>query len=224
MTWREEQIGRARLILGDCRDVLPTLAKVGAIVSDPPYGIGYSHSGGGKSSTHSMGRSRTNTRAVVGDDAPFDPSHLLDYPRVLLFGADHFASRLPLAGMFHVWDKDPKAAMQRDSFSDAELFWTSWTGKRQVIRHLWKGLCQAGHGERRFHPTQKPIAVMKRCVEMARPKGAVVDPYMGVGTTGIAAVQAGLDFIGVEIEVVHFERACRRIEDAQRQKDLFIAA
>lgn len=214
-------IGRATLYLGDCRDILPTLSGVGACVTDPPYGIGHKHSGKGKG-IHSMGTARTSARSVVGDNKPFDPAHLLGYPRVLLFGADHFACRLPHVGMFHVWDKDPKAAMQWDSFSDAEMFWTNWSGKRQVIRHLWKGLCQAGQGERRFHPTQKPVAVMKRCVEMAKPKGPVLDPYMGAGTTGVAAVQCGFDFIGIEIERDHFEKSCERIEQAQRQGDLFI--
>lgn len=206
-------IGNAELWLGDCREVLPTLPKDVCIVSDPPYGISYKHGGGGKG-IHSMGNARTQSREIVGDNEPFDPSHLAGY-RSLLFGADHFANRLPEGGMFHVWDKDPKGLCSFDSFSDAEIFWTSWTRKRAVIRYLWKGLCQPIN-ERRFHPTMKPQNVMAQCIEMIG-QGVICDPYMGSGSTGVAAMQMCRTFIGIECEPDFFDIACRRIEDAQRQ-------
>lgn len=212
---RIETIGNATLYLGDCRTILPTLGKVDAVVTDPPYGINYSHSGGGKG-IHSMGTTRTQTAKIAGDAEPFDPSHLIAY-RALLFGADHYLRRLPDGGMFHVWDKDPKGVLSWDSFSDAELFWTSWTRSRACFRYLWKGLCQEGQGERRFHPTAKPVKLMEQCIELTGDGEIICDPYMGSGTTGVACMNLGRKFIGIEIEPKYFDIACRRIEDAQRQ-------
>lgn len=216
---RTEIIGNATLILGDARELIDDL-DYDCVVSDPPYGIAYSHSGGGRGN-HSMGTARTDTRKIIGDDRLFDPAPFVK-KRALLFGADHFARALPSGGQFHVWDKDPNG-MLFDSFSDAELFWTSWTGKRRVIRYLWKGLCQAGAGERRFHPTQKPVQVMVRALEISK-AAKPIDPFMGSGTTGIAAAKLDLPFIGIEIDPDHFDLACRRIEDAQRQGQLFAGA
>lgn len=213
---RVEVIGNATLYLGDCREILPTLPAETLIVSDPPYGISYKHGGGGRKNIHSMGASRTQSRAIKGDAEPFDPAHLIGFKRALLFGADHYAWRLPEGGMFHVWDKDPKGRLSWDSFSDAELFWTNWTRNRVCFRYLWKGLCQEGQGERRYHPTAKPVALMANCVEMVG-DGVICDPYMGSGTTGVACANLGRAFIGVEVEQDYFDIACRRIEDAQRQ-------
>lgn len=127
--------------------------------------------------------------------------------------------------MFHVWDKNPSGAVA-DSFSDAELFWTSFSGKRRIYRHLWKGVCQASEkgGKQRWHPTQKPIVVMQWCIGlMPDAVATILDPYMGSGTTGVAAVKLGRKFIGIEIEPTYFDIACRRIGDALKQQDLFIA-
>lgn len=208
------------VVLGDCREYLATLAdkSVDAIVSDPPYGINYQHSGAGAAAT---GRTalRRFTESIEGDDEPFDPSHLLRWPCVL-FGADHYCSRLPSGGTMHVWDKAPGGAGPKDSFSDAELFWSSWTCSRRVIRYLWKGVCQDGEkGRRKFHPMQKPEAVMMECVGMTT--GTVCDPYAGSGSTGVACVRLGRRFIGIEIDERYFSIACRRISAALNEQPLF---
>lgn len=218
--WKAEAIiGNARLLLGDCLEILPTLTGIDAVVTDPPYGIGYAHGGGGKG-IHSMGTLRTQHKKIYGDDKPFDPSTVTGIAnRALIFGADHFATRLPDGGMFHVWDKDPKGRLSFDSFSDAEIFWTSWTRSRVVWRYLWKGLCQEGAGERRYHPTAKPVAIMKKCVELVN-ADCILDPFMGSGTTGVACITSGRKFIGIEIDPGYFEIACDRIEKAQRQGSL----
>ncbi len=216
-------IGNAELWHGDCREVLPLLPKTAAIVSDPPYGIAYQHSGGGKG-IHSGAKTGEHHNfvghAIAGDDAPFDPAPLCHWPCVI-FGADHYAARLPSDGVFHVWDKDPRGRLEWDSFSDAELCWTNWRTRRRVFRFLWKGLCQDGVATKRLHPTMKPIEVMAWCIGMLDKKVRVVcDPYMGSGSTGLAALAAGLRFVGVEIDRQYFDIACRRIEDAQRQAPL----
>ncbi len=205
------------LYLGDCREILPTLGKVDAVVTDPPYGIGHVHSGKARGKWNVA-----NSRPIVGDLEPFDPSPFLFAP-CLFFGADHFAGRLPAGGVMHVWDKECGRTNRDDSFSDAELFWTSAPGKRRVVRYMWKGLQveEPLLDQKREHPTQKPVAVMVRCIEMM-PDGVVCDPFMGSGTTGVAAVSLGRHFTGIEIEPKYFDIACRRISEALKQQDLFI--
>jgi site-specific DNA-methyltransferase (adenine-specific) len=218
------------LYLGDCRELLPSIAKVDAVVTDPPYGLGHRHSGKGKT-THlkksGAALVKQNTRPVIGDDEPFDPLPFVRVaPFLLFFGGDHFADRLPPGGIFHVWDKECGRSGRNDTFSDAEIFWTNWAGKRRVIRYLWKGLQTedgSGGDKERFHPTQKPIDVMRQCIDMCPGIiSTIFDPFMGSGTTGIAAVQSGRKFIGVEIEPTYFDIACTRIEAATKQADLFI--
>lgn len=217
---RIEVIGNATLYLGDCRDVLPTLGKIGAIVSDPPYGISHRHSGGGKGK-----HSRRNLSAVMNDDHPFDPAHLLGFEHVFLWGANHYAARLP-HGRWRLWDKLAGLA-EFDSFSDVEFAWRNGRGKDRIFSHLWKGICQASekNGARREHPTQKPVTLMEWCIlDLPETVATICDPYMGSGTTGVAAVHLGRAFIGIEVDPNHFEVACRRIEEAQRQGNLFGAA
>ena len=218
MTPEKVIIGNAELWHGDCREILPSLESPLCICSDPPYGIGYKPYSGFKSPGY-RGRCVEQHDSIHGDHKKFDPRHLFNWP-CLLFGADHYANVLPDGGMFHVWDKDPKGLMSFDSFSDAELFWTSWTRSRVVFRYLWKGLCQEGSGERRYHPTAKPVRLMEFCIGLMPEKDILCDPYLGSGTTGVACMNLGRKFIGIELERKYFDIACRRIEDAQRQQRL----
>jgi len=216
---RTEQIGRAILHLGDCRDILPTLPKVDAVVTDPPYGIGHKHSG------KSSGKwGKANSKPIFMDDVAFDPRPYLVAPAIM-FGGDHFADLLPQGGVFHVWDKECGRTNRYDSFSDAEIFWTSFAGKRRVIRYMWKGLQveEPNIDQVRQHPTQKPVSVMRQLIGMVSGQ-MILDPFMGSGSTGVAAMQMGKDFIGCEIDPAYFDIACKRIEDAQRQGDMFIEA
>jgi site-specific DNA-methyltransferase (adenine-specific)/modification methylase len=215
---REERIGDCRLILGDCREMLSELPATAVIVSDPPYGIAFKKGAGGK------GRhNRRNLDAIAGDAEPFDPLPLLDWP-CLLFGANHYAQRLPIGGTFHAWDKSLGIGPD-DSFADVEFIWTSWKCKSIVIRHLWKGVLrdsEAGTLHRKFHVSQKPVLIMLKCIHMA-PTGPIADPYMGSGSTGVAAVKLGRPFIGVEIDPGHFATACRRIEAVYREPRLALS-
>lgn len=215
---RREVIGAAELYLGDCRDVLPTLGKVDAVVTDPPYGIAYAHHGTGKGK-HNV----RNVAPIHGDAEPFDPAPLLEFSEVIMWGANHYAQRLP-HGRWLAWDKLAGLA-EFDTFSDVEFAWRKGRGKDRIFSHLWKGICKASEkgGKERWHPTQKPVDLMKWCIGML-PDAAnlILDPYMGVGSTGMAAAAMGRRFIGIEIEERYFTIACRRIEEAQRQRDLFI--
>jgi site-specific DNA-methyltransferase (adenine-specific) len=214
---RKEVIGNATLYLGDCLEILPTLTKVDAVITDPPYGIGYSHGvGGGK-----LARStQFDHHPVVGDDSPFDPSPWVVFDRVVLFGANHFASRLPDSSFWLVWDK--RDGVCSNDQADCEMAWVKGKGNARVIRHLWNGMLKASEkGEIRYHPTQKPVAVMEWAIKQSGVTGAILDPYMGSGTTGLAAMRVGHEFIGIEIEPKYFDIACERIENAQRQVRMF---
>jgi site-specific DNA-methyltransferase (adenine-specific)/modification methylase len=168
--------------------------------------------------------------AIAGDDEDFDPAHLLDAADiVLLWGAHRFGSRLP-AGTTLIWDKVP-TGKTRDQ-GDGEVAWLNvWPPRPlRIFRLLWDGVCvgqAARHevtaGQPRVHPTQKPEALMEWCVREARvPAGGVIcDPYMGAGSTGVAAVRAGYGFVGCEIEPLYFETAIRRISDELRRPRLF---
>ncbi|WP_286936180.1 DNA methyltransferase [Achromobacter sp. UBA4530] len=236
---RVEQIGIATLYLGDCREILPTLPSVDAVITDPPYGQAYKvntfYKGGSRESSVVQRNGKTlnvlpNLHAEIdGDDAPFDPSHLLDLaPTVLIWGAHKFGHLLP-QGRTLVWDKVPTGKLR--SQGDGETAWTNVNpnGPLRVFRLLWDGLCvgdgarhEVTAGQKRLHPMQKPEILMRWCIEQAGYPRRLVDPYMGSGSTGIAAVQAGCEaFYGIESQVSYFDIACRRIETAQRQQHLF---
>lgn len=210
-------IGNAELWHGDCREVLP-LVQADACVTDPPYGISYMHSGGGIG----VGAKRNHGVPIHDDDKPFDPAPLLRFPAVLMFGADHYRARLPDGGTLIAWDKHTGIG-PNDSFADAEYAWTNLKIKRNVIRYLWKGVACVKAGEeggQRWHPTTKPQGVMRWCLEQMPQARVIVDPYMGSGSTGVAAVAMGRHFIGVEIHRPYFDIACERISRAQAQGQL----
>jgi len=207
---RVETIGRATLYLGDCRDVLPMLPKVDAVVTDPPYGIGES---GGRARTR--GCSTPNHERLEWDNET-PPQEVFDWLLAnsddqAIFGANYFTDRnLPPRMGWLYWDK----CMGGD-FSDGELIFTSRMKALKAIRIPQNSVD-------RVHPTQKPVSVMKAVLSFFPDASAILDPFMGSGTTGVAAVQMGRDFIGIEREEKYFDIACRRIDQAQRQGDLFI--
>lgn len=213
----EVTIGSARLIQADCRDVLPTLPRDLAVLSDPPYGP----SNRPTAIAHWPTADRHSGVRIAGDDRPFDPAHLLGFAEILIWGADHYRTRLPEEGRMLGWDK-LAGNLSWDSFSDIEFAWHSVRGASRVFSWLWKGVCcrRTGEGEggvvRRYIPTQKPIALMRWCIGQIKNTGAILDPYMGSGTTGVACAQLGRRFIGIEIEPRWFDIACRRIAAAQK--------
>ena len=194
----------------DCREILPSLSSVDLVLTDPPYGISYQHSGGGKGK-----HSRRICEPVAGDAEPFDPAVWLTFPEAILWGANHYASRLP-ESRWLAWDKlDGLEAY--DSFSDVEFAWRSGgPAKDRIFRYMWKGICQAGEKSPRLHPTQKPEALMRWCLSLAPNAQTVLDPYMGSGTTLRAAKDLGRKAIGIEIS----EEYCRIAVERLRQETL----
>lgn len=198
----------ATIYHGDCREVLdgglPTRA---AIISDPPYGMGWDPDStrftGGASGLRSRGID--TWAAVAGDDKPFDPTAWLGFDEVILWGANHYAARLPV-GTTLVWIKRFDAAF--GSFlSDAEVAWSK--GGHGV--YCFRDTSENGHnGIPRYHPTQKPLALMRWCVRRTKAP-LVIDPYMGSGTTLRAAKDLGRRAIGIEIDERYCEIAAKRL-------------
>jgi DNA modification methylase len=199
------EIGDAVLYCGDCLEILPTLTGVDAVVTDPPYGIGVT---------------RSNRLAVsrgldgnAWDDEPADLSWLLPMgvPSIV-WGGNYFAlppTRCPL-----VWDKNNAGR----GFADFEMAWTNldMVARRIVLRPM-------NMDGGKLHPTQKPIDVMLWCLSfLPAHVRTVLDPYAGSGSTGVACAKRGLRFVGIERERRFFEVACRRIEEAYKQADLFV--
>lgn len=226
MTGRVEQIGAATLYLGDARDVLPTVGPVDAVVTDPPYGIGES---AGKAATRTSGlssgiRTPQAYRRDYGnddwDDKPID-DELITAVRTagrwaIIFGGNYYA--MPPTTCWLVWDK----LNGETDFADCELAWTNLPKAVRRISFLWNGCMRAAGETRGDHPTQKPIGVMRWAIGHIPPPAMVIlDPFMGSGTTGVAAMHLGRRFIGIEREQRYFDIACRRLEEAQRQGSLF---
>jgi site-specific DNA-methyltransferase (adenine-specific) len=227
---RVEHIGDAVLYLGDWHTLRPIRDQehIDAVISDPPYGIGFTQSGKHGSRFNGVGVSKAarerGTPPVAGDDQPFDPIPLVTLARnVILWGADHFYPRLPDCGRWLAWNK--LGDMEPwDSFSDVEFAWHSIEGAARIFSMKWKGIACEKRGENnglREHPMQKPVRLMEWCVGMSA--GRVLDPYMGAGTTGVACANLHRPFVGVEIEPRWFDIACRRIEEAYRQPRLPLA-
>ena len=208
------------IIHGDCRDVLPLACD--AVVTDPPYGIDLDADFSSLRGTPDFKRKHGNYsgkthQRIAGDKEPFDPKPWLGKPCVF-FGADHYASRLPDGGTWHVWDK--REELGSNMLADFETVWTSgMSGPSRIIRHKWLGYMRRSEVGDHFHPTQKPIAVVAWCMDKAKvPEGAtVLDPYMGSGTTGVACIRTGRRFIGIERDPAHFATMRTRLENELRQ-------
>lgn len=225
-------IGNATLYLGDCRDILPTLGKVDHVFSDPPYGVNETHS------AHLSGvtlRDGTPARQALGFDGitqqelqAFAAQWVGMASRWVVFSCEwkhaHALPHLIRLGIWRKPDGTPQFTGDRPGTGweavailhrEGRKKWNG--GGKHAVWTIPKG---AGDG----HPTQKPVPLLREWVcDFTDPAETILAPFMGSGTTGVAAVQMGRNFIGIEREPKYFDIACRRIEEAQRQSDLFIA-
>lgn len=206
---RVERIGRATLYLGDCATILPTLEPVDLVCTDPPYGIG-----------EAAGRAKSRGKLAKAidygnddwDNQPIDPGVMAAVRNAgrwqIIFGGNYYDC--PAAKCWLIWDK----VNGDNDFADCELAWTNLPKAVRLIRYMWNGMLREKGAQRGDHPTQKPLEVMKWCIGHAPQSETVLDPFMGSGTTGVAAIQMGKAFIGIEREERYFEAACRRIREA----------
>lgn len=247
MSQRKEIIGPHTLYLGDCREILPTLGKVDAVVTDPPYcSGGFSESG--KQAAKGMGL-RSETIREIGwftndNMTTAGISWLMGFVaswcyRCLSEGGTltaftdwrmvgHLAPAIEAARFRYqnlvVWNKGHAG------------LGTGFRAQHELAMHFSKGTAKYHsfdfgnvittsrvHSSEREHQTEKPVELISTIIEVVSPfNGAILDPFMGSGTTGVACQKLGRRFIGIEIEPKYFDIACRRIEQAMQQPDLFI--
>jgi site-specific DNA-methyltransferase (adenine-specific)/modification methylase len=212
----KEIIGDATLYLGDCSEILPTLDKVDAVVTDPPYGIG-----------ESAGKNKSRGNLALAKDYgndDWDISPISDDlmksvvgagRNAIVFGGNYYA--MPPSKCWLIWDKE-----NTGDFADAELAWTNLNKAVRLKRYMWNGMLRANKEPRGDHPTQKPIGIMEWCIShLPEETQTILDPFMGSGTTGVACMNLQRKFIGIEREQKYFDIACKRIEQAQKQERLF---
>ena len=206
---------------GDCREILPELPDVDAIITDPPYGISWD--GNAKRFTTGFNVKRTNHGAVIGDSSPFDPTFLLRFKKIVLWGYPYFAATLPI-GKILIWDK--RFPNGEAFLADAEIAWCKSKYKKvgphmggygsYIFSKTWQGFVRSEPVE---HPTQKPVSLMEWCIGHADVLHGetILDPFMGSGTTLVAAKNLGRKAIGIEIEEKYCEIAVKRLA----QENLF---
>jgi len=196
----------------DCREILPALDKVDLVLTDPPYGVNYVVAaqvvGTGNRRIQMGGKP-----PVHGDDKPFDPTHLLAYKRLILFGANHYSDKLPVSGGWMVWDKTGGGRGPKNSFADVELAWSNVRKTPCIYHHLWKGLVRDSEaGDTVLHPTQKPVALMSSILcDYSEAGETILDPYMGSGPILRAAKDLQRKAIGIEISEKYCEIAAKRL-------------
>lgn len=211
---REVKIGTCTLYHCDCKDLMAYMEdKVFDLACvDPPYGINVNHN---------MGRRRGNTpsdyKPAIWDNEPPSFEYFDELKRVsknqIIWGANHFIERIALpSACWIVWDK----LFSHDvSFAAAELAWTSFNS---VTKKFTLSPADAS----RIHPTQKPVKLYEWLfTNYAKPNDKILDTHLGSGSSAIAANKLGFEFVGIELDVDYFEAACKRIEKAYNQQDLF---
>ena len=190
---------------GDCREILPTLGPVDLVLTDPPYGIHH------PTDYRNRGRSGIaecrDYPPVFGDDHSPDLAFLLKFPCVL-WGANHYADKLSPSAGWLVWDKERPDDLDQ---ATCELAWTNYVKGVRRFRWLWHG-CMRADRDPLQHPTQKPVALMRWCLSLQwTPQGTILDPFMGSGTTLVAAKELHRRAIGCEIEEAYCEIAANRL-------------
>jgi DNA modification methylase len=206
---RKEVIGDCTLYLGDCLEILPTLERVDAVITDPPYGIG-------------AGREKPHNGWADYGVADWD----LDRPvkaafdlirekgdAQIVWGGNYFTDYLPPTMQWLFWDKGQRGF----SLADCEFAWSSQRKAARIFNYARAQALQDG----KEHPTQKPVQLIKWCIERLENPQSILDPFMGSGTTGVACADLGKKFTGIELHEPYFDIACERITNAYRQEKLF---
>lgn len=223
-------IGNAKLYLGDCRDIIPSLPMVGAVITDPPYGI-----------AKGAAFVKKNSTLVEDGSGAFNESDGHDWIDIIRvvpganFAVFHSRDNYPTSSRLKDWHrfywfKPAPPPTPRPCFSSSveeATIYQEVNGKRRwfgggATPNSWSGLSPNRLKEAHGHPSQKPVALMEILVRcLSAPDDLVLDPFMGSGTTGVACMNLGRTFIGIEREREYFDICCRRLEDAQRQQGIF---
>lgn len=206
--------------LGDCLEVMKDIPdkSIDLVLTDPPYGIGEcgakNHSRGG------IAKSKKYTPKDWDFEKPtsiiFDELRRISKNQII-FGGNYFADMLPASSCWLVWDKDNGDT----DFADCELCWTSFKSAVRKFKFRWNGMLQEDmkHKEVREHPTQKPVKLIEQIINKYSDEGMTIfDPFLGSGTTAVACINTGRNFIGIEKDEEYFNIAQKRVKEAQGQK------
>ena len=189
----------------DCRKVLPFLDRFDLLLTDPPYGISWGTP---------EGPTRKPSKQVIGDDRPFEPAFVMESAdRRILWGGNYYTSKLPVTNAWLVWDK--RVTDWTNDQSDCEFAWTDLDTPARVFRKNWGGggcaQKENGAGAGYLHATQKPVALMSWCLGLVPDARTIIDPFMGSGTTLVAAKREGRQAVGIEISEEYCEIAAERL-------------
>jgi site-specific DNA-methyltransferase (adenine-specific)/modification methylase len=206
------KIGDATLYLGDALEVLPTLGKVDAVVTDPPYGLG-DWNNRGTNAARPFDSERTQKW-----DVPITAEHIdamrNSAPKQILWGANYYSDLLPRSKQMLVWNKGIRGM----HFNDCEIAWCSQWREASRVFDL------SPSGQKKQHPTQKPVALMEWCLGFLPKAQTILDPFMGSGTTLVACAKLGRKGIGIELDPDYFDIAVERVRKAYEQADMFVPA
>lgn len=209
--------------LGDCMNYLKDFPdkSFDCAIIDAPYGIGINKMNFVTSGAIKVGgayRNDYSDHPTQWDETGLTIEQFKEIQRVsknqVIFGGNHFANILPNSRCWIVWDKRVEDKYSND-FADCELIWTSFDKPSRIIRFLWSGMLQEKMNwkEKRLHPTQKPVEVMRQIIEMFTLKGdKVLDCFAGSGSTLLACKQLERDFIGIELEERYYNIIKKRLE------------
>ncbi len=224
MIRKEELAEGVAVFLGDCREILPTLGKVDAVVTDPPYGIGFEYA--------SYDDTRENLRGLIA--GLFEhrenfgrmvilcgPSQIHEYPpcewvgavtwnTTGSFGKYGYSQWTPVL----LYGEDLKGFGNVNGVTKADTYQINGGGSVGFQRDK----------DSKLHVCPKPMNIMNHTVQRYTPADAtILDPFLGSGSTGVAAVNMGRKFIGIEIDEQYFDIACRRIQSALDAPDMFVS-
>ncbi len=204
MEFEKVQIGDCTLYCGDCLEIVPTLGKVDAVVTDPPYGLGKRMQGG-------TWGAQVHNEGFLKWDLEINQKWIetilhLNLPSII-WGGNYFD--VPPSRCWLIWQKINAVPTMAD-------FEMAWTNLDRPAKSLSLPVGRVEYG----HPTQKPLALMQWCLGFLPDAETILDPFMGSGTTGVACVSLGKKFVGIELDPGYFDIACKRIEEAHRQPRL----
>lgn len=208
------------LHLGDCYDILAEYPdrEFALMLTDPPTG---QKQDAMRKPAKSHRTAKTNYGAWDWDELLEDVL-IFEMMRVaknsIIWQANFYTNCLPPSSCWLVWDK------HQTWFSECELAWTTFEGGIRKFDFTWNGMMQGDmkNKEPHLYPTQKPVPLMRWCIEMfTKPGDVVIDPCMGSGTTGVAAVQLGRSFVGIDARLEAFSLAEQRIAEAKKQMVMF---
>lgn len=212
-------MAKHHVICCDYREIVPRLEKRKGrrtlVIADPPYGINLDTDFNSKNVNSSV------HKAIIGDNEAYDPTPLLRFQNVVLFGANNYSSRLPDKGGWIVWDKVTRNNLGV-RIAECELAWTSFLKRTRCYRHMWSGAFRDSERGSKLHPSQKPVSLMRWVLSLVNEIDLVFDPFCGSGPVGVACAHLGIDYIGCDLEPQYVTITTKRVSRAATERRRFV--